>query len=592
MRIGDYRVVEELGAGGFGIVYKAVGLQGIPWVSIKMVGSSADIQATLQLKDVRRVREALDMDRRMMLVREARLGSDLRHKNIVRIFDYGQHCGLLYIVMEYLEGKPLHRQILDGPSLSLQVKIDIVAQMCDALAYAHERGVVHQDVKPANTFVLPDGTVKVLDFGLAAKLAELFRENGGWKGTPNYMAPEIVLRRDQVDARVDIWAAGVTLYELLTGRPPFAAKSITETMFKIVNDPLPSLGSELAEIDEIQRLLGKALAKDREKRYNSAAEFAGELRVLLGALGNGKTIADNQATPERVEAYGSTYVKDRFQFEIGLEETSGDASVRSGAIGVRRVIQRLEVFDYAPLLRHWASMTIFALMIFGFLSTRISLNGPAFYYGVGVNLGLMLACFLLIGPPRLAMAPLLVLQHLETMPHCCRCWMYHRSRWTRFALTDAAVAHGFSDCVAALKKNLWEDAVKLLGLHADEYLPSITNNVVSPPIRYPLDFFECQHCKDQCARVTTEDKGEGTWLARVEYSEAYRSSGSHSPDRSRLKRWAHATRTVIEAGRTAGQSIPFREIAIGLGAVTLFFLLGWLLKFLINYPSRVASYAR
>jgi hypothetical protein len=593
MRIGDYEVIQELGAGGMGIVYKAAGPEGMPWVAIKMIGSSADIRATLHLKDVRRVRAALDMDRRMMLVREARLGSNLRHKNIVRVFDYGQHLGLLYIVMEYLEGWPLHRHIHVQPPLSLQVKIGIVAQMCDALGYAHECGVIHRDVKPANTFVLPDGTVKVLDFGLAAKLAEVFRENGELRGTFNYMAPEIVLRHDQVDARVDIWATGITLYELLTGKSPFTGRSFTETMFKIVNQPLPSLDPGLAEVDEIQRLLGKALAKDRENRYNSAAEFARELRVLQDGLGNANTVADDEAVSERVKTYGSAFVRDRFQFEIGLEEAIGIVSVRSGAIAVRRLVRQLDVFDYAQFLQRWAFLTVFALMFVGYRGDNGFL-GSGFYYGMGVNLGLMLVSFLLVGPIKLAMVPLLVLQHLETMPHCrcCKCWMHHRSRWTRFGLTDAAVAHGFSDCVAALEKDLWEDAVKLLGLHGDEYLPPITNSVVSPPIRYHLDFFECQYCKDQCARVTTEDKAEEKWLARVEYAEAYRSRGSGSSDRSWMKRWAHATRTTLEAGRTAGQSTPFREIAIGLVAVTLFFFLGWLLKLLINYPSRVPSYVR
>ena len=583
MRIGDYRVVEELGAGGMGIVYKAVGSKGMPWVAIKMIGSSANIRATVHLNDVPRVRQALDMDRRMMLVREARLGSDLRHKNIVRVFDYGQHYGLLYIVMEYLEGWPLHRHISVQPPLSLEVKIGIVAQMCDALAYAHERGVVHRDVKPANTFVLPDGTVKLLDFGLAAKLAELFRENGEQKGTVYYMAPEIVLRDGPMDARVDIWATGVTLYELLTGSPPFVAKSISETMFKIVHDPFPSLGPGYAEVDELQRILGRALAKERAKRYSSAEEFARELRLLRDKFANVKTVSDDEGASERVKAYDSAYVRGPFQFDIGLEELRTSASIYSGAIAVRSVVRQLENFDYVAFLTGWAFTTVFAMATFGFLADKVSLNESAFFYGVGVNLGLMLIGFFLVGPPKLAMVPLLMLQYLETMAHCrgCGCWMYHRSRWTRFGLTDAAVAHGFSDCVAALEQNLWEDAVKLLELHGDEYSPSITRSTVSPPIRYHLDFFECQYCKDQCARVTTEDKGEGKWLARTEYAEAYKSNGSHSKDRSRLERWGHGTRTILEAGRTAGQSIPFRKIAIGVVAVTLFFLLGWLLRFAI-----------
>jgi len=132
----------------------------------------------------------LDMHRRTMLVREARLASELTHVNIVRVIDYGQQAGLLFIVMEFLEGCSLDRFIRIDPPLPKAKRMGIVTQMCDGLAFAHNHGVIHRDVKPVNTFVRIDGTVKLLDFGLAAKLTGTLPEKGGLAGAIPYMAPE------------------------------------------------------------------------------------------------------------------------------------------------------------------------------------------------------------------------------------------------------------------------------------------------------------------------------------------------------------------------------------------------------------------
>src|SRR5262249_2688623 len=153
----------------------------------------------------------------MMFVREARVAMDLNHPNIIRIFDYGQHLGLLYIVMEYLQGRPLNKVIPIHVAVPLRTKLGLIRQVCYALEYAHKHGVMHRDVKPANAFVLQDKTLKVLDFGLAANLNRPLLGDHAFAGTPDYMAPEVVIRNTRYDSRVDIWATGIMLYQLLTG---------------------------------------------------------------------------------------------------------------------------------------------------------------------------------------------------------------------------------------------------------------------------------------------------------------------------------------------------------------------------------------
>ncbi|HEX4920311.1 MAG TPA: serine/threonine-protein kinase, partial [Candidatus Bathyarchaeia archaeon] len=202
-KIGDYTILSELGRGGMGTVYKAVDSQGHT-VAIKVIGGAgSDRRAGARGKN------------RVRLVHEARLAASLRHPNIVQIIDVGREQHTLYVVMEYLEGVPLsiyirnHRPgVLEG--------LRIVVDLCDAISYAHSRGVVHRDVKPANIFVTVDKTVKVLDFGLAYQGDEV-KDSPGLAGTLAYMSPEQFNCKD-IDARSDVWSAGITLFEILTGR--------------------------------------------------------------------------------------------------------------------------------------------------------------------------------------------------------------------------------------------------------------------------------------------------------------------------------------------------------------------------------------
>src|ERR1022692_2971283 len=196
----------------------------------------------------------------------------LQHPNIVAVRDIGQVRGALYIVMEYLGGLPLTTFIPGPPTLSLKAKLSILAQTADALGHAHSQGVVHRDVKPGNIMILGEGSVKMVDFGIA-ELAGLPNSVGG---TLPYMSPEQLagqtdlesltptlfgIASQRLDGRSDIWSAGVTLFELLTGRLPF------HNMWEIVSAPLPVVPTTFSLARGLNAVLARALAKDPEMRY-------------------------------------------------------------------------------------------------------------------------------------------------------------------------------------------------------------------------------------------------------------------------------------------------------------------------------------
>ena len=262
-----------------GMVFRAVDQRGRQF-AIKMIGSHALIRAALHVDKAIQNAAAHDLNARMRLVREARLAMELAHPNIVKTFDYGQQGGLLYIVVEYLEGRSLDKVIPIHGAVPLPKKLKIIRQICEALDYAHRRGVMHRDIKPANTFVLEDERVKVLDFGLAARLREPLPGQIAFVGTPQYMAPEVVAGSSIYDAKVDIWSTGVTLYQLLTGRLPFSAPSISELLNNIARLSFPLLPSQFPHKYELERVLDRALAKKPLGRYATAGDFANDLRCL------------------------------------------------------------------------------------------------------------------------------------------------------------------------------------------------------------------------------------------------------------------------------------------------------------------------
>jgi hypothetical protein len=221
-----------------------------------------------------------DESARTRFYREARASARLQHRNIVTIYEFAEDNGTPYIAMEFLRGQSLQQRMQGGTPPTLVQKLDIVTQLLTGLHYAHEQGIVHRDVKPANIWLLEDGTVKLLDFGIAKIAASTMTSAGSVLGSAFYMAPEQVTGKD-VDGRADIFAAGVVLYELLCSHRPFEGESPTVVMMKIVNEepqPITKFVSDLPPA--LVAAVMKALSREPARRFPHAGDFGAELRLL------------------------------------------------------------------------------------------------------------------------------------------------------------------------------------------------------------------------------------------------------------------------------------------------------------------------
>jgi serine/threonine-protein kinase len=291
-KIGHYQVTGKLGQGGMGVVYKArdaaIGRQ----VAIKMMTGGYQ-----------------DPELRERFTREARAAGNLQHANIVTIHELGDQDGTPYIVMEFLDGEPLDHVIAARRPMSLAEKLDIIVQVCQALEYAHQHGVVHRDIKPANVMVLKQGGIKLVDFGIARLGGQKLTRTGTVMGTITYMSPEQINARP-VDGRADVFSTGVMLYELASGRLPFEGEDTTQTMIKILSAPVPPIAGLPDCPPELPKILERALAKDREERYPSAAEMAGDLvtiRDRVRAAANAPTVVQGGAAPAPAETVVQGY---------------------------------------------------------------------------------------------------------------------------------------------------------------------------------------------------------------------------------------------------------------------------------------------
>jgi len=267
-RIGKYQVVAHLGRGGMGNVYKAHDPLLERMVAIKVMTDEAHV----------------DAEARTRFMREARSAARLNHPNIITVYELGEENDRTFIVMELLEGAPLSRVIERVPPVSLREKLAILVQVCDGLAFAHQRGVVHRDVKPANIFVLEHGQVKILDFGIARLAASELTRTGLLMGTPNYMSPEQARGR-RTDARSDIFSAGVVCYELLSGRRPFAGGGYVEVLEKLRSEEPAWLGELQPGLPSpVVDAVHRALAKDAGQRYQRIEDFRAVFANALEAL--------------------------------------------------------------------------------------------------------------------------------------------------------------------------------------------------------------------------------------------------------------------------------------------------------------------
>jgi eukaryotic-like serine/threonine-protein kinase len=283
--ISHYEVLAKLGGGGMGIVYKAKDTKLNRFVALKFLPPAF-------LQD----RQAVERFRR-----EARAASALNHPNICTIYDVDEHEGQHFIAMEYLDGRTL-KHCIEGKPLSLDLLLDLGIQITDALDAAHKQGIIHRDIKPANIFVTASNQIKVLDFGLAKLVAEpskpresalgltgtstaelLITMPGGVTGTAPYMSPEQV-RGEAVDTRTDLFSFGVTLYEAATGALPFQGGTTAEVLEAILHrQPAPPRTVNSAVPAELQRIVLKALQKDKSTRYASAAEIRADLQHVRQA---------------------------------------------------------------------------------------------------------------------------------------------------------------------------------------------------------------------------------------------------------------------------------------------------------------------
>jgi WD40 repeat protein/predicted Ser/Thr protein kinase len=274
-RIRGYEVIKVLGKGGMGVVYRANQLRLHRPVAVKVM--SAHVQMT----------EAL----RLRFEREARAAADLAHPNVVTIYEYGVVEGVPFFSMELVEGKSLDRFVLDK-DLSIEGRLKLMRTVCEAVSYAHERGVIHRDLKPGNILVTAQGQPKVMDFGLAKVsespdrgMVETLTLAGQILGTVPYMAPEQTLGRpEEIDVRTDVYALGVILYQVVTGRLPHEPRGehVIELMRRIreeAPDP-PSSVNRLVD-DNLQTIILKALSKEKERRYQTAAALAADLGRYL-----------------------------------------------------------------------------------------------------------------------------------------------------------------------------------------------------------------------------------------------------------------------------------------------------------------------
>ncbi len=262
--IGRYEILEELGRGAMGIVYKARDPNIDRIVALKVLHPALSAHPELQQR----------------FRREARSAGRLVHPNIVIVFDAAEDRGTSFLVMEYLDGPTLATVIEREGPLSVQRSVQIAIQICDALDYAHQQGVIHRDIKPSNVILLPGDQVKITDFGIAKLVEGPQLTRTGIVGTFNYMSPEQAME-EPVDHRADIYSLGIVLFEMLTGQVPFQADTPVAVAIKHISEPLPPPRQLNPAIPPaLETIIFKAAAKRRGERYQTAGEMATALRAL------------------------------------------------------------------------------------------------------------------------------------------------------------------------------------------------------------------------------------------------------------------------------------------------------------------------
>jgi serine/threonine protein kinase len=295
-QIGRYVILRTLGRGAMGIVYLA---------------RDPQIERELALKTIRfdTAEKSFGAEEaKARFLKEARISGRLQHPHIVTVFDVGEDQGTLFLAMELVQGGSFSQRLSDPTGFPIRDRIRVVAEVAEALAHAHERGVLHRDVKPANILLSPTLSAKVTDFGIGKLLTgdtEL-TSTGQMVGSPAYMSPEQI-KGEKLDARTDIFSLGIVLYQALTLRKPFPADTLTTLVYQILHEEPPDPSLIVSDVPEgLREIIKKCLAKDRANRYADAGELADDLREALGFSPVGSTAGFSDSKVKRVRSAANT----------------------------------------------------------------------------------------------------------------------------------------------------------------------------------------------------------------------------------------------------------------------------------------------
>ena len=328
-QLGRYEIVRVLGSGAMGIVYEGLDTSLNRQVAIKTIIKSALVDSE----------QAADYSKRFM--REAQAVARLNHANIVTVYDFGEEGDVAYFVMEFIQGNELKQFIDSGVRFSLSKSLDLMIKLLDALEYAHSQGIVHRDIKPANIMIDNTGKLKLTDFGVVKFVdSQEGTQAGTMVGTPGYMSPEQILGTS-VSPKSDIFAAGVVLYQLLTGQKPFTGDGVFAIQQKIVNeDPTPPSSIDPTLPPVFDQIISKALAKKPEQRYAHANEFADDLKryISMGAAPQPATAQADEKTIVAASGSGQAVEKTVVTAKGSpqtIEKTIVTSSGKSAAEGVK-----------------------------------------------------------------------------------------------------------------------------------------------------------------------------------------------------------------------------------------------------------------
>lgn len=270
---GRYKIESLLGQGGMSAVYKAHDPNLNRAVAVKLIHSHL----------------SSNEDFIWRFKKEASAVAAFHHPNIVQVFDYNTDADLHYMVLEYIAGQSVQEALKElrkkNARMSLAQALKVVIEICDALAYAHRHGTIHRDIKPANIMLDPQGRAVLMDFGIVKIVGSTTHTAAGAVvGTARYMSPEVI-RGEPLDERSDLYSLGVTLFEMVSGEPPFDARAAIDLLGRHIREPVPDIRDFRPDAPAgLSRIIYKAMEKAREDRYPSAAEMAADLRELLDGL--------------------------------------------------------------------------------------------------------------------------------------------------------------------------------------------------------------------------------------------------------------------------------------------------------------------